>query len=223
MTSETGWPTYNGETGGNRYTTLTQINKNTIARLAPKWIFPVPDGGQLQVTPVVVGGIMYVTAVNEVFALDAGSGRQIWHYKRPRTKGVTSAWANRGVGVAGDRVFMMTDHAHIVALHRFTGDVMWDTEVADWRKNYAASSAALPAGDLVITGITGGEQGANGFVVAYDQATGKEAWRLTVPSRARPARRRGRQDISRRRAHVVHRQLRSIARSVTAYRQPGQE
>jgi alcohol dehydrogenase (cytochrome c) len=187
VTSETGWPTYNGETGGNRYTTLTQINKNTIARLAPKWIFPVPDGGQLQVTPVVVDGIMYVTAVNEVFALDAGSGRQIWHYKRPRTKGVTSAWANRGVGVAGDRVFMMTDHAHIVALHRFTGDVMWDTEVADWRKNYAASSAALPAGDLVITGVTGGEQGANGFVVAYDQATGKEVWRFwTVPKPGTP-------------------------------------
>jgi alcohol dehydrogenase (cytochrome c) len=187
VTSETGWPTYNGETGGNRHTTLAQITKNNVSRLAPKWVFPVPDGGQLQVTPVVVDGIMYVTAVNEVFALDAGSGRQIWHYKRPRTKGVTSAWANRGVGVAGDRVFMMTDHAHLIALHRFTGDVMWDTQMDDWRKNYAASSAPLPAGDLVISGVTGGEQGANGFLAAYDQTTGKEVWRFwTVPKPGTP-------------------------------------
>jgi alcohol dehydrogenase (cytochrome c) len=187
VTSETGWPTYNGETGGNRHTTLTQINKNNVSRLAPKWVFPVPDGGQLQVTPVVVDGIMYVTAVNEVFALDAGSGRQIWHYKRTRTKGVTSAWANRGVGVAGDRVFMMTDHAHLIALHRFTGEVMWDTQMDDWRKNYAASSAPLPAGDLVISGVTGGEQGANGFLAAYDQTTGKEVWRFwTVPKPGTP-------------------------------------
>jgi alcohol dehydrogenase (cytochrome c) len=187
VTSETGWPTYNGETGGNRHTTLTQINKNNVSRLAPTWVFPVPDGGQLQVTPVVVDGIMYVTAVNEVFALDAGSGRRIWHYKRPRTKGVTSAWANRGVGVAGDRVFMMTDHAHLIALHRFTGDVLWDTQMDDWRKNYAASSAPLPAGDLVISGVTGGEQGANGFLAAYDQTTGKEVWRFwTVPKPGTP-------------------------------------
>ena len=86
VTSETGWPTYNGETGGNRYTTLTQIDKNNVARLAPRWTFTVPDAGSLQVTLVVVDGLMYVTAVNECFALDAGSGRRIWHYKRSARK-----------------------------------------------------------------------------------------------------------------------------------------
>ncbi len=187
VTSETMWPTYNGDPGGNRYTTLSEINKETISRLAPRWMFSIPDAGLLQVTPIVVDGIMYVTAVNEVFALDAGSGRQIWHFKRPRTKGVTSAWANRGVGVAGDRVFVVTDHAHLIALRRSTGDVLWDTEIGDWRQNYAATSAPLPAGDLVITGVTGGEQGANGFVAAYDPATGKEVWRFwTVPKPGTP-------------------------------------
>jgi alcohol dehydrogenase (cytochrome c) len=187
VTSEADWPTYNGETGGNRYTTLTQIDKTNVARLAPAWMFTIPDAGQLQVTPVVAGGIMYVTAPNEAYALDAGTGRRIWHYKRPRTKGVTGGWANRGVGVSGDRVFMVTDHAHLIALNRFTGELLWDTELDDWRKNYAATSAPLPAGNMVITGVSGGEHGANGFVVGIDQATGKEVWRFwTVPKPGQP-------------------------------------
>jgi alcohol dehydrogenase (cytochrome c) len=187
VTSETGWPTYNGDPGGNRYTTLTQIDKTTVTRLAPKWLFSIPDAGLLQVTPVVVDGIMYVTAVNQCFALDAGSGRQIWHYKRPRTPKIAGGGANRGVGVAGDRVFMVTDQAHIIALNRFTGEVLWDAELDDWRKNYAASSAPLPAGNLVISGVSGGEHGANGFVTAHDQETGKEVWRFwTVPKPGEP-------------------------------------
>jgi alcohol dehydrogenase (cytochrome c) len=187
VTSGADWPTYNGETGGNRYTRLTQINKGTVGRLAPAWMFSIPDAGQLQLTPVVVDGIMYVTAPNECLAIDAGSGRRIWHYKRPRTKGVAGGSANRGVGVAGDRVFMVTDHAHIIALNRFTGELLWDRELDDWRKNYAASSAPLPAGNLVISGVSGGEHGANGFVAAHDQETGKEVWRFwTVPKRGEP-------------------------------------
>jgi alcohol dehydrogenase (cytochrome c) len=187
VTSGADWPTYNGDTGGNRYTTLTQINKATVGRLAPAWMFTVPDTGQLQVTPVVVDGIMYVTAPNECFAIDAGSGRRIWHFKRPRTKGVAGGNANRGVGVAGGRVFMVTDHAHLIALNRFTGEVVWDAELDDWRKNYAASSAPLPAGNVVISGVSGGEHGANGFVAAHDQETGKEVWRFwTVPKRGEP-------------------------------------
>jgi alcohol dehydrogenase (cytochrome c) len=182
VTSSADWPTYNGEPGGNRYTTLSQITRDNVARLSPAWMFTIPDVGQLQVTPVVVGGIMYVTAPNECYALDAGSGRRLWHFKRPRTKGVVGGWANRGVGVAGDRLFIVTDNAHLVALDRFTGEVLWDTELDDWRKNYSATSAPLPAGTLVITGVSGGEHGANGFVSALDQQTGKEVWRFwTVP------------------------------------------
>jgi len=187
VTSETSWPTYNGDPGGNRYTTLAQIDKGTLARLAPRWMFPFPGGGQLQMTPVVVDGIMYVTAPNECRALDAGTGRQIWHYKRPRTKGVVQGYANRGVAVAGDRVFMMTDHAHLIALDRFTGELLWNTQLDDFRKNYSSSSAPLLAGDLIISGVSGGEHGANGFVAAHDPATGKEVWRFwTVPKRGEP-------------------------------------
>ena len=187
VTSTTDWPTYNGDPRGNRYTTMTQIDKASLSRLAPKWVFTIPGGGSSQATPVVVGGIMYVPNPNECFALDAGTGRQIWRYQRPRTKG-TVGHANRGVAVAGDRLFMVTDDAHLLALNRFTGELLWDTTMDDWRKNYSATSAPLAvAGDMVIAGVTGGEHGANGFLAAHDQKTGKEIWRFwTVPKPGEP-------------------------------------
>jgi alcohol dehydrogenase (cytochrome c) len=186
VTTGKDWPTYNGDPGGNRYTTLTQITKANVARLAPKWMFAIPGTSRSQVTPAVVGGIMYVADVNECYALDAGTGRQVWHYKRPRTAAMING-VNRGVGVAGDRVFMETDDAHIIALSRFTGELLWDTTLDDWRKNYSATSAPLPAGNLIISGVTGGEHGGNGFVAAHDQETGKEVWRFwTVPKPGEP-------------------------------------
>jgi alcohol dehydrogenase (cytochrome c) len=188
VTSDVDWPTYNGGPGGNRFTTLKQIDKSNVDRLAVAWMFTLKDAGQLQVTPVVAGGIMYVAGINECYALDAGSGRQIWHYGRQRTPGLsTGGHANRGVAVAGDRVFMETDNAHVMALNRFTGALLWDAELGDMRENYAASSAPLPAGDLVVSGVSGGEHGANGFVAAHEQATGKEVWRFaTVPRPGAP-------------------------------------
>ncbi len=131
---------------------------------------------------------MYVTALDECYALDAGTGRQVWHFRKPKSPGLTdAAGANRGAGVAGNRVFMETTNAHLIALDRFTGELLWDSEIADWHRNYFATSAPLPAGDLVISGVGGGEHGANGYVVAFDQATGKEVWRFsTVPKPGEP-------------------------------------
>ena len=186
VTSQVDWPTYNGDPRGNRYTTMTQIDASNVARLAPRWMFPIPGTTHSQATPIVAGGIMYVAAHNECFALDAGTGRMIWHYQRPRTPAAVND-VNRGVGVAGDRLFMETDDAHVVALDRHTGELLWEATLDDWRKNYSATSAPLPAGDLLIAGVTGGEHGANGFVAALDQATGKEVWRFwTVPKAGTP-------------------------------------
>ena len=187
VTSEIAWPAYNGDPRGNRFTTQTQIDKASLARLAPQWMFTIPGASGLQGTPVVVDGIMYVTAPNECIALDAGSGRRIWHFQRPRTKGVVQGHANRGAAVAGDRVFLVTDNAHMIALNRWTGALLWDAPLADWRQNYSATSAPLTAGPLVISGVAGGEHGANGFVAAHDQETGKEIWRFwTVPKPGEP-------------------------------------
>jgi len=190
VTSQTDWPSYNGGTSGSRYSALSQIDRNNVARMAPKWIYSLRNTPLLQVTPVVVDGVMYVTSANECYALDAGSGREIWHYQRPRTKGLIGNAAggiNRGVGVAGDRAFMVTDHAHVIALNRHTGALLWDTEMADWHQNYNATGAPLPVGNLVVTGTSGGDEGVRGFVAAFDQATGKEAWRFwTVPAPGEP-------------------------------------
>ena len=187
VTSETGWPEYNGDRGGNRFTTLSQITPENVSRLGPKWIFNLPGTAGLEVTPVVADGIMYVTGGNDCYALDAGTGRQVWHYKRGKTAGVITTGVNRGAVVAGDRVFMETDHAHMIALNRFTGELMWDTTMADWRQSYFATSAPLTAGNLVIGGIGGGEHGSRGFVAAFDQTTGKEAWRFwTIPKPGEP-------------------------------------
>lgn len=190
VTSQSDWSSYHGQNSGNRYTGLAQIDATNVARLTPKWVFPVPNAGRLQTTPIVHEGVMYVANVNSCYALDAGSGRRLWQFQRPRTQGLIGNAAggiNRGVAIAGDRLFMVTDHAHLLALNRFTGAVLWDTEMADWRQNCNATSPPLAVGKLLIAGTAGGEEGVRGFLAAYDQETGKEVWRFwTVPKPGEP-------------------------------------
>lgn len=192
VTSQADWPNYDGPdrdgpSGGSRFSTLRQITNANVTGLQPKWLYEIRNTRQLQSTPVVAGGVMYVTAANECYALDAGNGRLIWHYQRPRTKGVggvAAGGANRGAVIAGGRVFMDTDHAHIIALNATTGALLWDSEMADWQENYNATSAPLLVGDMVVTGVAGGDEGARGFIAAFDQTTGKERWRFwSVPKR----------------------------------------
>jgi alcohol dehydrogenase (cytochrome c) len=180
------WPRYDGSYSGNRNSPLDQINTTNVHRLALKWMFPIPDAPRLESTPVVVDGIMYVTAANAAYALDATSGRQLWAYQRPVTPGLlgeAAGGANRGVAVEGDRVFMLTDNAHLLALNKNTGKLLWDTAMTDWPKSqYSATGAPLVVGDLVMAGVAGGEEGARGFVAAYQATTGEEAWRFwTIP------------------------------------------
>ncbi len=190
VTSQADWPTYHGDPSGNRYSKLTQIDKSNVVRLAPKWIFPMPGANTIENTPLVVDGIMYVSQANECWALDAGTGRVLWHYRRERTRGISGNAAggfNRGVAVAGNRVFMLTDNAHMISLDRSNGELLWETEMADWHQNYNGTSAPLTVGNLVISGTAGGDEGVRGFVAAWDQNTGKEVWRFwTVPLPGEP-------------------------------------
>jgi alcohol dehydrogenase (cytochrome c) len=185
------WPTYDGNQSGNRFSPLDQINTSNVQHLAPKWMFTISGAPRaLEATPIVVDGVMYVTSVNEAYGLDAGSGREIWHYSRPRTQGLAGDAAsgiNRGVAVLGDRVFMVTDNAHLIALHRATGHLLWDVEMGDSRQNYGATGAPLVVNDLVISGVSGGDEGIRGFVDAYRASTGARVWRFwTVPAPGEP-------------------------------------
>jgi alcohol dehydrogenase (cytochrome c) len=184
------WPTYNGRPDGNRHTALRQITPANVGQLRLKWVFSAGDARTLSTTPLVVDGIMYLTGPNEVFALDARSGRQIWRYSRPRTRGVigdASAGVNRGVAIRGDRLYAVTDDARLLALHRANGQLLWDVTMADYRDHYGATTAPLVVNNLVISGISGGDEGIRGFLAAFDAISGKEVWRLwTVPRPGEP-------------------------------------
>lgn len=188
VTSQIDWPNFNGQFSGNRYSTVTQINTSNVSRLAPRWVFPVPNGGRLQGTPVVLEGVVYVPATNSVYALDAGTGAALWTFTRPPTQGLAGnargQGDNRALSVAGDRLFMQMDNAVLVALNRFSGKVLWETTMADWHQNYNTTGSLLAVENLVVAGTAGGEEGVRGFVAAYDQVTGKEVWRFwTIPAK----------------------------------------
>ncbi|MEZ5396105.1 MAG: PQQ-binding-like beta-propeller repeat protein [Bryobacterales bacterium] len=185
------WPTYNGVMSGNRHSLLEQITPANVSSLRPAWEFPLRDAPRdLEMTPVVHDGVMYVTTANTVVALDAEHGRQIWSWQIPRTKGVlgdAGTGANRGVALMGDKVFYVTDHAHVVALDRLTGHLLWDTEMADFHDHYGGTIAPLAIKDMVIAGVGGGDEGIRGFLAAYDQNTGEERWRFwTIPLPGEP-------------------------------------
>lgn len=188
--AEGDWPTYNGRLSGNRHSRLREINAGNVSQLEAKWVFPIDAPRELEMTPLVVDSVMYVTGANEARALDARNGREIWSYKRPRTPGVmgdAGSGANRGLALLGDRLFMATDNAHMIALDRVTGRLLWDREMADYREHYGGTLAPLVVKDLVIGGVGGGDEGIRGFLAAYRADTGEEAWRFwTVPLPGEP-------------------------------------
>ncbi len=179
------WPSYNGDYTGRRYSALDQIKPENVHRLRAQWVFHSSNSESLEVTPVVVGGVMYVTSANDAFALDARTGRVLWSHIRPLTQGLiddASAHHNRGVAIWHTRVFMETDNAHLLCLDAQSGHLIWDIEYADMRKNYGATSAPLIVKDKVLVGTSGGDDGVRGFLAAFDPKTGKEVWRFwTIP------------------------------------------
>jgi len=185
------WPTYNGVLSANRHSALNQIRPGNVQNLQLEWVYSlnVPD---LETTPVVSDGVMYVTASDRVCALAPATGRQLWCYVRSEgasesAERPNSGLPNRGVAVLGDRVFFETSNAHLICLNRLTGAVMWDVNMVESPGRYMATSAPLVVGDLVIGGIAGGDGPLRGFLAAYNVATGEQAWRFwTVPKPGEP-------------------------------------
>jgi alcohol dehydrogenase (cytochrome c) len=179
------WLSYNGDYTGRRYSALHEINPGNVGQLRAQWVFHAPNSNHLEVTPVVVDGIMFVTSANDAFAFDAQTGRTLWHYSRPITEGLiddASQHHNRGVAVWRSRIYMETDNAHLLCLDARSGHLLWDVAYTDGNRNYGATSAPLVVKDKVLVGTSGGDDGVRGFVAAFDAETGKEAWRFwTIP------------------------------------------
>ena len=157
------WLTYNGNVSGNRYSPLDQINQKNVNKLTLQWSFSIPLWTQflpdtpyyhenmryfgLETVPLVADGMLYATGPNQVYALDATTGQQIWHYARPRTPGLVSdpsLGTNRGVAILGDNLFFVTDNAHLLALNRVTGRLVWETVMWDEPQKYGGTVAPSP-------------------------------------------------------------------------------
>ena len=181
------WLTHSGDYTGQRHSPLTQITAANAGQLKALWTFQSGVPGKFEATPVVVDGTLYVTgAESNAWAIDGKSGRQLWRYQRDLPPGlkVCCGRVNRGFAVLGDRLFMSTLDAHLVALDRATGKVIWDVEIGPAAQGYAATGAPLVIKDKVIIGIAGGEFAIRGFIDAFDVNTGARAWRFwTVPAR----------------------------------------
>lgn len=180
------WLSYSGDLTAQRHSLLKQINTTNVGSLVAQWVYHVNESRWLQATPLVANGVMYMSHTNEVYALDARTGRQIWHYKHVQAK---RQGGYRGVAALGDRVFFVSGDAHLLALHAKTGALLWDKEYGGYDQNpqVFATLAPLAINGKVIVGVGGGDCGIRGFVDAYDAETGKQLWRFyTIPGPGEP-------------------------------------
>ena len=190
----TRWLTYSGDYSGQRHSPLKQITPENARRLTAQWTFQTETtarGRGFEATPLILDGVLYVTGPNNyAWALDARTGKMFWRYRRDLPPNLTygaSAPVNRGFGLLGDKLFMVTLDAHLLALDMKTGTVVWDVVLADYRIGHSATMAPLVVKDKVIVGISGGDYPTRGFLDAYDPQTGTRIWRFyTVPAMGEP-------------------------------------
>jgi alcohol dehydrogenase (cytochrome c) len=184
------WLMYSGDYAGRRFSPLDQINTANVHALAAKWVYQTGATGKFETTPLVVDGIMYATGPdNRAFALDARTGRPIWlyQYQLPTDIRPCCGRVNRGFAIVGDKVFMGTLDAHVIALDAKTGNLIWDVSAVNYKDGYSFTLAPLIVRNSIIVGVSGGEYGIRGFIDAYDAETGKRKWRFfTIPGPGEP-------------------------------------
>ncbi|MBY0401646.1 PQQ-binding-like beta-propeller repeat protein, partial [Myxococcota bacterium] len=190
----TRWLHYAGDHRGHRHSPITSLTKKNVAKLQVAWAMPTGTQQQFEVSPVVYGGVMYVsTSYNRVLALDAKSGAILWRYDHPLPADMKPCCGpvNRGVSISGNTILMATLDSRLVALDRRSGAVLWNVEIFPYAKGYSATSAPLvyanASGTLAVIGVAGGEYGIRGFFDAYDVETGKLRFRhFTIPTAGEP-------------------------------------
>lgn len=177
------WLHWRRTSDGWGYSPLDQINRTNVGQLQMVWGWSMEPGNQ-QATPIVHDGLMFLPGPGGVVdALDAASGDLIWQYRHELPEGLRrSGSAVRGLSIYGNKVFLNTADARIVALDALTGKVVWNTQVADPMKGFSYSAGSLIARGKVISGL----QGCSRFydekcsVTAHDAETGKEVWRVAT-------------------------------------------
>jgi alcohol dehydrogenase (cytochrome c) len=179
------WLQYHGDDRGYRHSPIETITPDSIKKLKLAWLLPTGTMGQMEVSPVIYDGIIYVTtSYNRLFALESTTGKILWRYdhQNPSDLRLCCGPPNRGVAIHGNTVLMATLDAHLLAFDRRTGALQWDKTLADYDKGYSATSAPLIVKGMAVIGIAGGDFGVRGFFDAYDVETGKRVWRhYTVP------------------------------------------
>jgi PQQ-dependent dehydrogenase (methanol/ethanol family) len=182
---ENNWLHTNGNYDQTRYYPGKQINKDNVGKLRPAWIFQTEVKESLETTPIVVDGVMYVTtSFNHVYALNAKTGEEFWHYKHKMDPVTTYCCGpnNRGVAIYKDKVYMGTLDSKLVALDAKTGSLVWQTDIATPELGYSETMAPTAVDGKILIGTNGGEYGIRGFVRAYDAETGKLVWNFhTIP------------------------------------------
>src|SRR3984893_14395709 len=171
------------------YSPLTQITTENVKQLQPVWVLSTGVNNGHEATPIVNNGVMFVaTPGSQVIAIDIKTGSILWRYRRQLPEDVILLHpTSRGVALYGDKVFLASNDAVLVALNARTGKEVWTTKVAENQNGYYMSLAPMAASGRVMVGASGGELGVRGFVAAFDPDTGTEQWRVyTVPAPGEP-------------------------------------
>ena len=181
------WLHTNGNYAQTRFYPGKQINTGNVKNLKPKFTFQTEVLESMETAPIVVDGVMYMTtSYNHVYALDAVTGKEFWHYKHKMGPITTFCCGpnNRGVAVEGGKLFMGTLDSRLVSLDAKSGKVLWNIEIADPEKGYSETMAPTVVGGKVLIGTNGGEYGIRGFVKAFDAANGNLLWTFnTIPEK----------------------------------------
>lgn len=174
-----------------RFSTLNQINKDTVKNLVPVWNYSLNDDRSEESQPLVYQGVLYVTTHSATIAVDAKTGKQIWktkvEYPAETPRIVCCGIINRGAALYDGKVFRTTLDANVIALDAKTGKELWRQKAADIKEGYSMTVAPLVADGVVITGISGAEFGTRGFIDGWDPVTGKKLWRTySIPTPDEP-------------------------------------
>jgi len=168
------WPGYHGDYSGRRHSALNQITPQNVATLTLAWAFQTNQTAPIKSSPLLVDGIVYFTVPDNIWAVDARSGHQIWHYNKPTSQG--EHIGNRGVGMYKGYLFFLAPDAHLVSLNAKNGTVRWSVEVADVTKGYWTSMAPLVVGNHVLVGVSGDFDNLSGYIRSIDPETGATQW-----------------------------------------------